>query len=76
MSKSRRKKKKFAPKRERKTPSIAEQPQVAPVEKPSSIASPSVAPPRYPYIATELRTIGILAGVMTLLLVVLRFVLT
>ena len=34
-----------------------------------------VPPPQYPYVATELRTIGILAGAMLVILVVLALVL-
>lgn len=43
-----------------------------------SVASPSIPPPatRYPYIVTELRTIGILAGIVLLALVVLRLFLS
>lgn len=83
MGKSRRKKRFSSVKRERKrldSAAVVERPEVSQareaITQPSVISS-SVAPrPRYPYIATELRTIGILAGVMILILVVLRFVLT
>ena len=45
---------------------------------PASLPAPTAKPAtvRYPYIATELRTIGILAGVMLIILVVLAFVLS
>lgn len=83
MSKSRRKKHFTPAKQERKkenfTP-IPERTQVTSLSESVSsqkVAQPSVAPPiRYPYIATELRTIGIIAGIMLLILVVLSFVLT
>ena len=83
MSKSRRKKHFTPAKRESNkanfTPAL-EHPQVAPVPQPVSsqdVAQPQTSPPvRYPYIATELRTIGIVAGIMILILVVLRFVLS
>ena len=39
---------------------------------PTTMATPIV--PRYPYIATELRRIGILAGVMLAILVILALV--
>ena len=43
-----------------------------------SVPTPVAKPPvtRYPYIATELRTIGILAGIMLIILVVLFFTLS
>ncbi len=49
---------------------------VAPVA-PSGVPTPVVAPTgaRYHYIVTELRTIGILAGIMIVILVVLALVL-
>jgi len=87
MGKSRRKKHFTAAKRERKKPAPApvpapalERPQVSPVLQPvppRTVSSPPPAAPqiRYPYIAAELRTIGIIAGIMILILVVLRFVL-
>ena len=67
---------------------VAQQPAVARTHQP--VASPSVsAPPasvptpvakpaavHYPYIATELRTIGILAGIMLIVLTVLALVLS
>ncbi len=46
---------------------------------PASVPPPRVAKPvttRYPHIATELRTIGILAGIMLIILVVLSLVLS
>ena len=64
----------------------AQQPAVAqtrePVSSPdmsapsASAAAPTAKPiaVRYPYIATELRTIGILAGIMLIILIVLAFV--
>ena len=67
---------------------VAQQPAVAqthePVSSPSvplpsaSVPSPVVKPAAiwYPYIATELRTIGILAGIMLIVLVVLALVLS
>ena len=67
---------------------LAQQPAVAqthePVSSPdASVPSAGVPTPmakpaavRYPYIATELRTIGILAGVMLIVLVVLARVLS
>ena len=67
---------------------LAQQPAVAqtnePVSSPKrSVPSASVPAPRakpaavrYPYIATELRTIGILAGIMLLVLTVLFLVLS
>ena len=83
MGKSRRKKHFTPAKRERKkvdfTPA-SERPQINPLPQPvssQSVTQPQVTPTiRYPYIATELRTIGIVAGIMILILVVLRFVLT
>ena len=41
---------------------------------PTPVAKPSVT--RYPYIAAELRTIGILAGIILIILVVLFFTLS
>ncbi len=63
---------------------LAQQPAVAqtrePVSSPDvSVPSVSVAKPaavRYPYIATELWTIGILAGILLAVLVVLALVLS
>ncbi len=46
---------------------------VAPASVPTPIAKP--APISYPYIAAELSTIGILAGLMLIVLVVLALVL-
>ncbi len=83
MARSRRKKIFSSVKRERKRSDSAAVLEPAEIKQPSETVaqptgiSPSVTPPpRYPYIATELRTIGILAGIMLLILVVLRFVLT
>ena len=83
MSKSRHKKHFTPAKRESRGGNFApasERPQVASLSQPvlsQKVAQPQVTPPmRYPYIATELRTIGIVAGIMMLILVVLRFVLT
>jgi hypothetical protein len=43
---------------------------------PARVQTPAVSTPtRYPYIVTELRTIGILAGIMLVILVVLALVL-
>jgi len=42
---------------------------------PVSLPKAPVPPAQYPYVATELRTIGILAGVMLVILVVLALVL-
>ena len=68
--------------------SPAQQPVVAQTHEPVSspdVSTPSVNVPapatkpiavRYPYIATELRTIGILAGIMLVVLVVLALVLS
>ena len=68
-------------------PAIAEQPAVAQNHKPiarpnTSVPSASAPTPmvklsdiRYPYIATELRTIGIMAGLMLAVLVMLALVL-
>lgn len=67
---------------------LAHQPAVA--QTPESVSSPDVSAPsarvptpavkpvvvRYPYIATELRTIGILASVMLIVLAVLALVLS
>jgi len=67
---------------------IAQQPTVAQTREPVSapvVSVPSVSVPtpvvksavnEYPYIATELRIIGILAGVMLIVLVVLALVLS
>jgi len=67
---------------------LTQQPAVAqtaePVSSPSvSVPSASVPTPmakpaavQYPYIATELRTIGILAGIMLIVLIVLALVLS
>ncbi len=83
MARSRRKKHFSSVKRERKRldsatvlePAEIRQPSET-VAQPTGISSSVTPPPRYPYIATELRIIGILAGIMLLILVVLRFVLT
>ncbi len=67
---------------------LAQQPAVAQIHEP--VSSPNVSVPsatvptpmskpasiRYPYIATELRTIGILTGIMLIVLVVLALVLS
>ena len=67
---------------------IAQQPAVAQTDEPVSspkVPVPSASVPtlmaktaavRYPYIATELRNIGILAGIMLIILVVLALVLS
>jgi len=47
---------------------------VAPVSVPTRMAK--LAAVNYPYIATELRTIGILAGIILIVLVVLALVLS
>ena len=66
---------------------VAQQPAVAPAHEPAAlpevtapvaseptpVAKPALA--RYPYIITELRRIGILAGIMVVVLVVLALVL-
>ena len=74
--------------RPNRPPVLAQPPAVAqnhqPVSSPVvSVPSASVTTPvakptaiRYPYIATELRTIGILAGIMLIVLVVLALVLS
>ncbi len=70
-------------------PTVAAQPQVVtetpkPPSRPS-VSAPSVSTPppvikpaivQYPYIAIELRTIGILAGILLVILVVLALVLS
>jgi hypothetical protein len=68
-------------------PVTAAQPPVAQAQAPApqskvsvpsaKVPTPSVAAPvaRYPYVAAELRRIGILAGVIVVILVVLAFVL-
>jgi len=57
----------------------AQQQAVTQTEEPSAparvYAPPATVPTRYPYIVTELRTIGILAGIMLAILVVLALVL-
>ena len=67
--------------RQRFSATVARQQVAAQVQKP---AAPSVKEPtpiptltaaRYPYVVTELRTIGILAGIMLATLVVLALVL-
>jgi len=88
--KSRRKRGKYSsPSKKKKSrvgrpAAVAQQPAVAQTHQ--SVSSPSVsAPPapvtkpaavHYPYIATELRTIGILAGIMLIVLTVLALVLS
>ena len=47
---------------------------VAPASVPTPMAKPAAV--HYPYIAAELRTIGILAGIMLIVLVVLALVLS
>lgn len=47
---------------------------VTSVNVPTPIAKPAAV--RYPYVATELRTIGILAGIMLIILIVLALVLS
>ncbi len=47
---------------------------ITPVSVPTSMVKPVAV--HYPYIATELRTIGILAGIMLIILTVLAFVLS
>ena len=66
---------------------VAQQQAVAPAREPAAlpkVPSPAVSEPtptvqptlaRYPYIGTELRRIGILAGIMVVILVVLALVL-
>jgi hypothetical protein len=44
-----------------------------PVSVPSPLAGPTAV--RYPFIATELRAIGILAGIIMIVLIILFFVL-
>ena len=89
-SKSRRRRGKHLPqskKRKRKqisTVTATQQQAVAQTYKPaapSKVAAPSVKEPtptvaRYPHIVTELRRIGILAGIMLVTLVVLALVLS
>ena len=57
----------------------AQQQVVTQTDEPSAparvYAPPATVPTRYPYIVTELRTIGILAGIMLAILVVLALVL-
>ena len=59
------------------TPSkAATQPEVAPT--PATVPLPQPAKPQaiqFPYIATELRTIGVLAGIMAIILFILYFTL-
>jgi hypothetical protein len=40
----------------------------------ASTPTPTLTPIRYPYIVTELRTIGIVAGIMLVILVVLALI--
>ncbi len=66
---------------------VAQQPAIAKVHEPvpppgvpasEASASPKVEKPTavpYPHIATELRTIGILAGIMVIILIVLSLIL-
>ena len=90
--KSRRKKKKYSIPKKKGRPShptmLAQQPAVAQTHEPvssPSVSVPSVSVPtpmakpaavRYPYIATELLTIVILAAIMLIVLVVLASVLS
>ncbi len=76
--------------RERQRFSVVGAQQQAVTETPKPVSHPSVSAPsvsaplpvtkpaitRYPYIATELRTIGILAGVFLVILVVFALVLS
>ncbi len=67
---------------------VAQQPAVAQTREPVSrpeVSAPSASVPtpmaklaaiRYPYVATELRTIGILAGIMLIILTILALVLS
>ena len=67
---------------------VAQQPAVAQTPEPVShpkVSAPSVSVPtpmaklaaiRYPHVATELRTIGILAGIMLIILTILALVLS
>jgi len=82
----------FQGKRKRDRPgrvtTLARQPAVSQTEEPGSFPSvplPSASVPtptakptlvQYPYISTELRTIGILAGIMLTVLIVLALVLS
>jgi len=89
--KSRRKRSKEAQRRKidvRQRPTTAAQMPVTP-QPGESVAQPEASPPpvivprqttttqtiRHPYIASELRTIGILAGIMVIVLVILYFAL-
>jgi len=88
--KSRHRKGKYSLQKRRKKgrpsrPAIAaQQPAVTQAQQPASrpsapAPSTSVTKPaavQYPYIATELRTIGILAGIMLIILAVLVFILS
>ena len=74
--------------RQRTLTPAAQQPAVAQTHKPttpSGLSAPSVSAPtpkatlitrRYPYVAAELRRIGILAGIMLGILIVLALVLS
>ncbi len=83
-SKSRRKRGKYSTQSTKKKSRPSRPATVAQTHQP--VASPSVSVPtapvakpaavHYPYIATELRTIGILAGIMLIVLVVLALVLS
>jgi len=56
--------------------SVAPKP-AAPVESPPAPkAEAAIITPRYPYVAGELKRIGILAGIMIVLLIVLSIVLS
>jgi hypothetical protein len=66
---------------------VVQQQAVAPVHEPAALpevpvpsasvptSTATLTPARYPYIVTELRRIGILAGIMLLILVVLVLIL-
>ena len=74
--------------RQRFSPPVVQHQAVAQTREPVSrpvVSSPSVSVPtpmaklavaRYPHIATELQTIGILAGIVLLILIVLALVLS
>ena len=74
--------------RQRFSATVAQQPAVAQAREPvppSTVSAPLASVPtpaaklatvRYPYIAAELRTIGILGGIMLIILVVLALVLS
>ena len=88
--KSRRRKGKYSPPKKRKKERIShqavltEQPVLTPAQKPVSstgLSTPAASIPepviiRHPYVSSELRTIGILAGIMLIILIVLAVVLS